>query len=343
METIGAESGGRCLTRVAEISLSILLFALTVAMASAKDTPLFTGENYGSFVFFEDVPNTLFFESKIVENDSFEFRRAVRNHNVDTVVLTSPGGSIWEGLTIAGMIFDKKLTTYVPSGGRCASACAFMFFAGDQRKASGKVGVHQFYSDDPEKSDKIGKVEYGSQFTVSEIIGFLNEFGTPPFVFERMFSQQRMYYFSSAEVQKLNSVITEETKLTQFRKIDEFLTKAFDKLEKRGAPDADETEPKVPEPKIDVKELQPEKVIPSDTATTEETKLKFKKLIQAELNRVGCKLGKVDGIIGPASKRALVRFNKYNKSNFEAEKFFTEDEILKLKKKRENNRVLPKN
>ena len=166
---------------------AISLMMMFATHASSEDENLFKGQSYGSFMFFEQVPNALFFEEDITNNDSFEFRKAIRNHNIDTIVLSSPGGALFEGLTIAGMIFDKGLTTYIPKTGRCASACAFMFFAGNNRQATGRLGVHQFYSTSDDESAKIANVEYGSQFTVSEIIGHLNEFETPPFVFEKMF------------------------------------------------------------------------------------------------------------------------------------------------------------
>ena len=181
-------------------------------------------------MFFEAVPNALFFEEKIAQNDSFEFRKAIRNHDIDTIVLLSPGGSIWEGLTIAGMIFDKELTTFVPEGGRCTSACAFMFFAGNERHAAGKLGVHQFYSTDGEKSEKIKKNQFGSQFTTSEIIGFLNEFGTPPFVFEKMLAQQEMYFFSENELAQLNTDVSDEVTQKSFSKIYNFVADAKDAL-----------------------------------------------------------------------------------------------------------------
>jgi len=47
------------------------------------------------------------------------------------------------------------------------------------------------------------------------------------------------------------------------------------------------------------------------------------KTIQAELNRIGCTLGKVDGLVGPASKRALNIFNRINNSSYAAKTFFT--------------------
>ncbi len=49
------------------------------------------------------------------------------------------------------------------------------------------------------QKEKIEEVQEGTQFTVSEIIGFLNEFETPSWVFERIFQQSEMYYFKEKE------------------------------------------------------------------------------------------------------------------------------------------------
>ena len=304
--------------RLALVSLGLLLLSFKAGFCETDDVSSLKGKAYGSFMFFEEVPNALFFEDKIAENDSFYFRKAIRNHNIDTIVLDSPGGSIWEGLSIAGMIFDKELTTYVPSAGRCASACAFMFFAGRNRQASGKLGVHQFYSDNDKKTGKIATVEFGSQFTVSEIIGFLNEFGTPPFVFEKMFAQKEMYYFTENEIRKLNSINDDEVSLASFTVIENFMKKAIQILKDKEA-----LALKVPngKPKPDRKSEKP--------VTNE-----IQKLIQGELNRIGCSLGKVDGIIGPASKRALATFNKNNKSNFDTKAFFSSADFYKMLQKK---------
>ena len=295
----------------------ILALLLTFsAPVSAEDANLFKGKSYGSFMFFEEVPNALFFEAGIANNDSFEFRKAIRNHDIDTIVLSSPGGALFEGLTIAGMIFDKELTTYVPKTGRCASACAFMFFAGKNRQATGRLGVHQFYSTSDDKTAKIANVEYGSQFTVSEIIGYLNEFETPPFVFEKMFAQKQMYFFSDDELAKLNNAPTDAATIANFSKIDEFVVKA----------------------KEATKQAKAEAV---EVETTVEVKdnddLALRKQIQAELNRIGCTLGRVDGKIGPASKRALSRFNKLNKSSYGVKSFFNDESQLELLKKIKSN------
>ena len=148
------------------------------------------------------------------------------------------------------MIFDKGLTTYVPKTGRCASACAFMFFAGNNRQATGRLGVHQFYSNSDDETAKVANVEYGSQFTVSEIIGYLNEFETPPFVFEKMFAQKQMYFFSDNELAKLNTAQTDESTLAKFSKIDEFVIKAK-KAIKQDKAGAIEPVPKKVVPKSD--------------------------------------------------------------------------------------------
>ena len=172
---------------------------------------------YGGFIHTDRLPNTLFFFSEIRKNDSFEFRKALRVHDIELVVLSSPGGSVFEGLQTAGIIHDKKLKTYIPNkslygSGICASACSFMFFAGSNRSAEGDLGVHQFYSGRASDKAEIGATQKTAQFTVSEIIGFLNDFETPAWVYERMFQQSEMYYFKESELLQLETEVSEETK-----------------------------------------------------------------------------------------------------------------------------------
>ena len=115
----------------------ILIFTLigSFSFAKADESDPFSSSTYGSFIHFDALPNALFFFDEIEENDTFEFRKALRNHEIDIVVLASPGGKVFEGLQMAGIIYDRKLTTYVPLYTDCVSACAFMFFAGNMRVA----------------------------------------------------------------------------------------------------------------------------------------------------------------------------------------------------------------
>lgn len=216
----------------------LLKFVLSLFMAlpvSAKDNTLEL-TSYGSFLHSEKVPDALFFFSKIEKNDSFELRKALRNHKINKIVLSSRGGSVFEGLQMAGIIHDKGLTTYIPKkgldgSGNCASACAFMFFGGNTRVIGGKLGVHQFYSQDSKSKVEVTKVEKEALFTVSEIIGFLNEFETPPFVFEKMFQQSDMYYFTKKEVSQLQSNVS-ELQNDNIKKIEMFIENLIKEINK---------------------------------------------------------------------------------------------------------------
>lgn len=144
---------------------------------------------------------------------------------------------------MAGIIFDKELTTVVPVTGDCASACAFMFFGGKSRLANGRLGVHQFKSSKDGEA-KIGQVQEGTQFYVSEIIGFLNEFETPRFVFEKMFQQSEMYYFSDDELAQLNANES-EIEVAQIESFLEDFGEYLDNQEKKKR--KDKSEPKITE------------------------------------------------------------------------------------------------
>lgn len=146
------------------ICLVVSWLSVSSISASFADTfEDFKLRSYGSFLHTERVPNALFFFDDIEANDSFELRKALRTHDIDSIVLASPGGSVWEGLSMAGIIFDKQLKTYIPKKGNCASACAFMFFAGNERLVDGQLGVHQFYSGQADKNAQIGESQESAQ------------------------------------------------------------------------------------------------------------------------------------------------------------------------------------
>lgn len=294
---------------------------------------------YGSFLYSENIPNTLFFFNDIEKNDSFQLRKAMRNHDIHTVVLASRGGEVWEGLQMAGIIHDKGLTTYVPlkgigEDGVCASACSFMFFGGKTRLAQGSLGVHQFFSAKDTQKESVSDVQKYAQFTVSEIIGFLNEFETPPFVFERMFQQSSMYYFSDTELKQINNnneIISDG----EVNKINSFITNLNIALAKALKEEEEETESVAQTPKpnetkdIEIKPVEPERLIADRKDVA--------RLVQTELNRIGCNLGSVDGVIGPASKQALKLFNHKAKTSHDSLQFFyNPDSIDYLKKFSQN-------
>lgn len=209
------------------ITFILFLFFTSKAYAVEKDFGLTL---FGSFVHTEQVPNALFFFSDIKKNDSFELRRALRTYNIDTIVLDSSGGSVWEALSLAGIIFDKKMNTYVPKMPNeigCYSACSYLFFAGQNRLVEGGLGVHQVgsYDEDADaKKEAKGRTQQVTQFTTSEVIGFLNEFDTPPWVYERMFRSRDMYIFPDDEAKQLSQNTIDVGKIEEINKfIEDFL------------------------------------------------------------------------------------------------------------------------
>ena len=277
--------------------MRILLIILLLLCGSAAFAGL---QKYGSFILDSDTPDTLFFVDEIKPGDSFELRKALRNHNVKNVVLASPGGSVFEGLQMAGIIFDRELRTYIPEGSACVSACAFLFFAGNERLSEGKLGVHQTYSGNFSEEKAVGQTQYVTQFTVSEIIGFLNEFGTPAFVYERMFQDIDMYYFNDDELRSLNSesfslTAGERLKLSNIK---ELLSKASD--ENEG------TEPEVSKEDNN----SPKTEEPADTTEVAETRELLIRKIQTRLKEIGCNPGIIDGLWGKRTEAAALAFTK---------------------------------
>lgn len=271
--------------------LAIILFALSAFTAFTEE------KKYGSFILNTEIPNTLFFVDEIKANDSFELRKALRNHDIQNIVLASPGGSVWEGLQMAGIIFDNRLRTYVPSGATCASACSYLFLAGKERLVDGRLGVHQAYSSNYKEKKAVGETQYVTQFTVSEIIGFLNSFGTPAFVYERMFEDIDMYFFDASELTKLNSedfdlADASKSSLAKFMRT-KIRSKALVKI--------------------------------SQTSNDEDELSDRKKLIkisQENLNRLGCNAGYADGVIGKRTLRALARYSNVIGQNFQRKDLF---------------------
>ena len=281
--------------------LAFIVFVFSASAAFADE------KKYGSLTLRDDLPNTLFVTSELKSGDGFELRKALRNHSIDTIVLASPGGLVWEGLQMAGVIFDKKLRTYIPDGAVCASACSFLFFAGNERLSDGRLGVHQAYSSDASKKQPVGETQYATQFTVSEIIGFLNEFGTPAFVYERMFQDVEMYFFDASELRQINST---EFRMTALEKAKISLVTSL--LLEKSDEDIEERSIEQKEPKL---------------TKTEQRDLII--LIQRKLRAIGCNPGPADGIWGRKTEAAAKVFAKKaglptEKNSLITRKFLTE-------------------
>lgn len=155
-------------------------------------------EAIGAFRILDGRPDIVILDGEIGINTPLELRRALSARpEAKLLVLNSPGGLVASGLLLADDVHERGLSTVIPEGAGCYSACAFVFFAGIERLAEGELGVHQMYgNNDPS----------GVQARVSDIIEALEKFDTPTSVVTRMFrtTSEDMYVFSKQEIDDLS-------------------------------------------------------------------------------------------------------------------------------------------
>jgi hypothetical protein len=179
------------------------------------------------FFYFNELDGVLFLDGNIKEGMYTNFRQAITENKIHTIVLNSMGGDVQEGLNIAGTVFDKGIKTYIPSGNECYSACSFIFFAGSEKYALGKLGVHQAaYADEISKEKiAVGVIKTISQISTADILLRLGEFNTPRFVEQRMLrtAPEDMYIFNKKELNKLGNLEISDNDKIFYEKIDNFI------------------------------------------------------------------------------------------------------------------------
>ena len=124
------------------------------------------------------------------------------------ILLNSVGGNLTGAMRFARYVRDKEMDTWIAKNQTCASACALVFLAGTERFSEGKLIVHQ-YLPTPGQGDANATWDaafIGVQSMIGEIITLLNSFGTPPFVFERIFTSPNLYEFTEAEMAEITTV-----------------------------------------------------------------------------------------------------------------------------------------
>jgi peptidoglycan hydrolase-like protein with peptidoglycan-binding domain len=156
------------------------------------------GQRIGSFLLPNIEPKAIALVGEIGVGTVLEFRRALKARpGATTILLDSVGGSVNEGLLLAHEVADQKLSTFVPRGAVCYSACAYVFFAGHARSATGALGVHQIYGTDVSASD--------AQTVLSDVLDALAEFEVPQEVISVMLRTRpdQMHVFSKDEKEML--------------------------------------------------------------------------------------------------------------------------------------------
>ncbi len=207
------------------LQIAIRLLGLAAALGFSSLAVVADPLRYGSMAYHEALPGVLFLSGEIASGDSFALRRAMRDQEIKTVITVSPGGNLYEGMQIASIINDNNLATYLPEGSYCESACAIIFLGGDQRLVRGELGVHQFYSgaEDAATAARKDVTSAVTQYTTAEIIGIMNQFDTPPFVYEKMFSTSDIYYFKGSEKERLSRNSDDKAYLANISAIDVFI------------------------------------------------------------------------------------------------------------------------
>ncbi|WYX61918.1 hypothetical protein WJ967_05655 [Achromobacter xylosoxidans] len=180
------------------LALTLMGVSMSPAQAQAPAQQKEEPERYGPFFYLPSEPNLLIYVGAVSANDLLHMKKALREHpTISTLILQNNGGGLVHiGLVVAEEVYERGLNTYIPKDSYCASACAFVFFAGRQRLAEGRLGVHQITA--PEMTGE------QAQFGVSDIVTTLPKYGVSADVLGIMFStpSKDMYFFSPQEIAK---------------------------------------------------------------------------------------------------------------------------------------------
>jgi hypothetical protein len=123
---------------------------------------------------------------QVTPGDAGVFTSAVKLANaagkvIESVQLNSTGGSLLEGVRLAGAIREAKISTAVGQGAVCASACFLIFAAGDPKFVGdgARIGVHK-------ASEKGGRETTLSGAATESMAHFAKELGVPTSIISRM-------------------------------------------------------------------------------------------------------------------------------------------------------------
>lgn len=150
--------------------MKAVALGLAVALVSGAVAGAFEEQHFGSFSVYSDEPELIYLDGSIELGAADDFMRARRAApEASTLVLASDGGHVDEAEAIARQVRGLGLATYVPLQSGCYSACAYIFFAGVDRRATGQLGVHQV--SDP------GFTAHSLQRDLADLLDLLFEFG----------------------------------------------------------------------------------------------------------------------------------------------------------------------
>lgn len=192
------------------ISLSILL-CVSVAVSAAEITIPTQGRLKGSIII----------TGELVSGDSEKLATLLNLGPLNVsprVILNSLGGSVQESMQIAALVKAYFITTLVGKGSVCASACFFIFLAGDERIAAGVVdgvrtkniaigylGLHRPYLNPKSlKADSDSNVKL-QQKMIDEVATYLKKEHVSQRLIDEMMSRPSndIYWMTPSDIEQL--------------------------------------------------------------------------------------------------------------------------------------------
>ncbi len=176
---------------------------LPILLAFGSQSPVTAGE-----LFFGEDNQWVVFQGPILLEEIDQILSQLEDRKPKLILLDSIGGNVSGAIRFAQYVRENKMNTWIAKNQTCASACALVFLAGIQRFGEGKLVVHQYLPPAEQANEKIARdaAWISVQRIIGETITLLNSFGTPRFVFERIFSSPNLYAFTEAEMAELNTV-----------------------------------------------------------------------------------------------------------------------------------------
>ena len=144
-------------------------------------------------------PEVLTFDGEITRRTPNQFGSALQRFGgVEVLELASPGGDAYAAMAMVPTIRAAGLSTRIPAGDHCHSACSFLYFAGIERTAAGALGVHQLASAN----------EASGHFIMNDVLDLFADLGIPDGVRRRMMQTppSEMYVFPPQELAALGLV-----------------------------------------------------------------------------------------------------------------------------------------
>ena len=182
---------------------SLSSFVLAILLAFGSQSPATAGE-----LFFGKDNEWVVFQGPILSEEVDGILSQLEDKKPKLILLNSIGGNVSGAVRFARYVRQNQMNTWIAKNQTCASACALVFLAGIQRFSEGRLVVHQYLPPAEQANEKIArdKAWISVQRIIGETITLLNSFGTPRFVFERIFNSPNLYEFTEAEMAELTTV-----------------------------------------------------------------------------------------------------------------------------------------